>query len=362
MIDSHLVQQIAWEIKRSNEQVISFYRLMELALYHPQYGYYHRRQPKVGKAGDFFTSVSVGAPFAYGVAEQVYRRLPNQSVALVEWGAGDGTLMKQVLHFLERRKVPIDQLTVFLLETSDYHQDLARQQLVDTPYPTRYIRQLNEIPVSDYAIIYSNELLDAFPVRRYRLKRGILEECYVALNSQGEFEEKYLPVKGHMRAQMEENGWLPVEEGVCFEYSPQIKPWLLEIEHWLHQGYVMTIDYGGTIKQIQEKQVGTIRYYYQHKQIKEPYEHLGEIDMTSDVPFDYLLREGQNLGWQTDFYGSQARFLIDAGILDMLSEGAVNDPFSVEAKQRRMITQLIHPEAMGERFQVLIQKKSARDI
>src|SRR3954469_72714 len=105
-----LVEVIAQEIAHCGP--IPFARFMELALYAPGLGYYERQFDQIGRSGDFYTSVSVGALFGELLAFQFMRWLAplsqTNSVQIVEAGAHGGQLARDILTALKRGGAPLD--------------------------------------------------------------------------------------------------------------------------------------------------------------------------------------------------------------------------------------------------------------
>ncbi|MGL5509942.1 MAG: SAM-dependent methyltransferase, partial [Microcoleaceae cyanobacterium] len=101
----HLLQIIYEKIKNHPQQRITFAEYMELALYQPEYGYYtDQSKQKIGKKGDFITSVHWGKDFAELLAKQFYQMWQilgeNQPFHLVEMGAGQGILADQICQYI----------------------------------------------------------------------------------------------------------------------------------------------------------------------------------------------------------------------------------------------------------------------
>src|SRR5699024_2352902 len=181
-MDRSLIVQILREIKADPQQRISFRRYMELALYHPHLGYYRRPLPKIGKERDFYTSPKVGEVFGWSLAQAMARMVdtfpPDTPWLLIEAGAGDGTLAQQVIQSLaEQEQLPA---AFYLIESSHYHRTQLEELAGRCPVPLRLVNGVAEIPDGKPAILYSNELLDAFPVHRVTSDQGALRELYVA--------------------------------------------------------------------------------------------------------------------------------------------------------------------------------------
>jgi SAM-dependent MidA family methyltransferase len=205
------------------------------------------------------------------------------------------------------------------------------------------------------AIVYSNELLDAFPVHRITRKHGEIYEIYVT-EDKGKLVETLVPLSNPEIVQYLKQFAIELREGQVIEVHLQAKHWLKCVAEWMNQGWILSIDYGGTMRELlaEERQKGTLRGFFRHQLTYDWYDRPGEIDLTSHVPFEALIRWGEEFGLKKEFYGTQASFLIEAGILDFYPS-SVRDPFSSEGKRVRIIQQLLY--GMGEAFQVLLQRK-----
>nr|MDA8353814.1 SAM-dependent methyltransferase [Bacillota bacterium] len=242
-MDRSLIVQILREIKADPQQRISFRRYMELALYHPHLGYYRRPLPKIGKEGDFYTSPKVGEVFGWSLAQAMARMVdtfpPDTPWLLIEAGAGDGTLAQQVIQSLaEQEQLPA---AFYLIESSHYHRTQLEELAGRCPVPLRLVNGVAEIPDGKPAILYSNELLDAFPVHRVTSDQGALRELYVA--QEGE-KSALTEVSGPLsRPELEsyfrELKW-QLPEGWTAEVPLDALEWLEEVGGWLEKGYLIT--------------------------------------------------------------------------------------------------------------------------
>ncbi|MEW6306692.1 MAG: SAM-dependent methyltransferase [Verrucomicrobiota bacterium] len=162
-----LTDIIRAEIQRSGP--IPFARFMELALYHPEHGYYETPRP-IGRRGDFYTSVSVGPVFgellAFHFAE-ILAALPHPTLQLAEAGAHDGRLALDILsHLQQHRPELLPRLQYWILEPSPRRTDTQRATLHAFAEHLRWFADWTQLPHPVTGIIFSNELLDAFPVHR----------------------------------------------------------------------------------------------------------------------------------------------------------------------------------------------------
>jgi SAM-dependent MidA family methyltransferase len=362
MSDS-LLAGLIQEIESTRRRAIAFPRFMEQALYHPVWGYYAKEQTKLGKKGDFFTNAHVGDLFGKVLsrffADWLKRNQIRSRWTIVEWGAGDGRIAEQFAQGLMEQGFSPEAISFYLIETSPYHRRLLEERFSSSPVGFQTVSRLSDIPARPFSFIYSNELVDAFPVHRIKKDQGRWTEAYVTtMNRKPYLKEEWLPLSEDSPVRQQMESWLrKLKEGQEMEICLAARDWLREIAGWMEQGVLVTIDYGGTGEQLLQKGK-TIRAYQAHRICHDLYSDPGEKDLTYDVNFSHLIEWGREAGFTGEQLWSQSRFLIQAGVFDWLPEAPGRDPFGEDAKRVRAIKQLIHPETMGEAFQVLIQTKS----
>lgn len=303
-----LIEEIRREIQRSGGR-ITFERFMDLALYHPQHGYYTSGKAKIGKAGDFFTSVSVGPLFGRILARQFQQWGVDE---VVEFGGHRGQLRDDVL-------AAAPELNYRVVEVGD------------------------ELPERITGCVFSNEFLDALPVHRIVGDR----EVYVT----GDFTEALGPLS---------DSRLPrLPEGYRSECNLRALDWLEGIARRLERGYVLTIDYGFEREEYfaPHHKDGHLQCYYRHRKSGNPYEHIGEQDITAHVEFTSLIEHGKKFGLEPALFTDQSHFLLQIGEAEIAE--IVERTGGQLSKDRAAIHQLIHPGHMGRAFKVLIQRKTA---
>ncbi len=355
-----LQQVMKDEMRHSPMKAIPFVRWMELQLYHPKWGYYQQEHSILGKQGDFFTSAHVGDLFGRTLSRAFLPLVPSSEWVLVEVGPGDGRLAEQVVSGLLEQGVTPEEIELFLVETSPYLQRLQQQRLEKYPIRCSWARRVSDLPRRPFSLIYSNELVDAFPVHRIRMEQGELKEIYVTYD---EDSDSFKEVSGslstdQLRRYIDEFA-IQLYERQAIEINLQAYHWLEEVANWMEKGYLFTIDYGGEIEEIitPDRKNGTIRFYQKHQLLSDPYSAIGKADVTSHVCFTSLIHWGEQLGLKKLKFQTQAAFLLESGILNLCTELTNLDPFSPAGKQRRAIQQLLHPYGMGEVFRVLLQAK-----
>lgn len=336
-----LTEYIRREIEQSDSQSISFYRFMELSLYHPKWGYYSRPKKRFGKTGDFFTNAQVGTLFGKILGKKFAhirsQYLNSEKWAIIEMGAGEGQIMSGLISYFHENGIgPVDFYVV------EHNIDQLKTGQV------KKVHSLSDIPPYPFAILYSNELVDAFPVYRVQKRSGKLHEIHIRWDSQKSKFQEIL----HEELTPELTAWASeyeakLMEGQICEINLDAQQWLKEITAWLNQGYLLTIDYGGETEENLIRREGTLRYFQKHRLVSNHDFLPGQVDMTSNVDFRLLRTWGEELGFKTDFYGTQTSFLLSIDFA----------PLVTTFQSQKEFKQLFHPDGMGEMFKVLVQKK-----
>ncbi len=346
---------------------IPFSQFMEWCLYHPEYGYYQGEGIRIGKDGDYYTSPCVHPLFGGMVAKQLFQMaemMAEEKFQVIEMGSGRGFLCQDILDWA-KKKIPhfFNRLKYTLLETSS--QLLREQKERLRPYEAEGIVdwmgietfEKGEDPIR--GCFLSNELVDAFPVHQVVVDHGQLKEVYVT-HHKGQLQEVINePSDPALLSYFEEMG-IRLQEGQRAEVNLRALDWMEKVERFLAKGFVLTVDYGYLAEELYapHRRDGTLLCYYRHQTSPNPYEHLGEQDITSHVNFTALIKKGEEVGLRFAGLVPQYRFLIALGILqemDFLGQ----DLSELEGlKMRLSLMNLIEPEAgMGEIFKVLIQHK-----
>ncbi len=362
-----LVTLIRDKIKQSEVAMIPFAEFMELALYHPELGYYPAKRAKVGKAGDFYTSATVHPVFAETLADaaiELLRASGFELPTLVEIGGGTGYLMKHLLTRIYAAAPDLWQRLRFIsVESSPYHRCLQQEALRGLKLEKQWFASVEEAAnaLSIDGVVLSNEWLDAYPVHLIERVGGHIQEVGVGWNeAEMSFCEGFLPevteqVAAYLAAEQPK-----LAEGMRAEVNCGMKQAIAHVSGMLRQGYVLTIDYGDEEAALYHpsRKRGTLMCYYRHQAHDNPYIHVGEQDITAHVNFSLLMRWGSAVGLEPLILLRQDEFLIRCGILTRLQQHTDRDPFTSEAMRRnRAIQQLILPGGMGGVFRVLVQSK-----
>jgi len=341
---------------------ITFKEFMKLALYHPEYGYYTARQSQLGKVGDFYTSVHVsplfGAMMGRQIAEVFNILSCPPSFIVTEFGAGDGALAYDILTWLEKEHQDCFQtLTYQIVEISPELRKKQAEALKDYLPRIKWVdsETLEQAPFE--GVILSNELIDALPVHLAKFSQGQWLEAWVSVDSQGKLTQQWEEASQDFSNYFKLLDWYP-KEGQVVEVNFGALKWLDTVSKALKKGIVITIDYGYLAQELEQPHRfdGTLLCYHQHKVVKDPFVNLGEQDMTSHANFTALMKQGEKNRLKTCGFMTQAKFLLNLGIMDVVESMSKKDPQEAR-KQILAVKKLAFPEGMGEIFKVLIQHK-----
>ncbi len=348
----------------------SFAWFMQQALYHPQHGYYSSDRAAIGRQGDFFTNVSVGPLFGQLLAAQfteIWERLtsrdsPRQQKSgkfiIVEQGAHHGHFARDVLETV-RRSSPefFADLRYRIVEASPVLQGRQFHTLGEFADRVEWRGSLDELEPF-VGIHFSNELLDSMPAHLLvsRIQgdgspRWL--EKFVALHGD-QFEFVDGPVADSTLQSLAEK--LPAHaEGYETEINAAALDWIDKLSAKLVRGYVMTIDYGFPFAEFYApyRSSGTLQVRAQHRSLASPFERVGCADITAHVDWTSLVNRAEARGLRVHGFTDQHHFI--TGIVSEL----LRDEFEqgANAKTKRALKTLIHPEMLGRAFQVLALEK-----
>ena len=338
-----------------------FARFMELALYHPKFGYYEKEASQVGRQGDFVTSVSVGAAFGQLLAYRFAKWLEaiDGPVQVVEAGAHDGTLAGDILEWLAANDEPLfARLRYVITEPSAKRQSWQAKRLAKFDAQLEWRDSLAGAP-EIRGVIFCNELLDAFPVNRIgwsKAERGWFEWavdwrdgafCWEPIDGGGAAWRSLLPAWPSALLDV-----LP--DQYTTELSPQANAWWRAAADQLAVGKLIALDYGHGPDDwpAANQPDGTVRGYRCQKLVDDVLTDPGEQDLTAHANFGLAKQSGEAAGLQTELFTSQERFL-NGAFAEMLQSA----PALGQAMDVRQLQALTHPAHMGRPFRVLVQSR-----
>ncbi len=355
-----LAELLAERIRRDGP--LPFADYMRECLYHPVHGYYSKAEST--RFADYYTSVDVHPVFGRLLARQFAEMWEHlgcpAEFMLVEVGAGAGRLAGSILDFCEVQLTSFYQALHYIaVERSAARCEQAArnsQRHTGAGHFTSSIEIPARIPSG---CLFSNEWIDALPVHRVVVDGGVLKEIFVNF-SDGQFVNNLAPLSTCAIREYFATQGVNLHEGQHAEVCLEACGWITAVGRRLERGFVLTIDYGHSAADLfdDHHMRGTLLAYRNHRATEEYYSWPGEVDLTAHVNFTALELWGRRVGLETAGLTSQTAFLLALGQANEFAD--LYDDGQIEAERLRgrlQLKTLIHPEGMGERFQVLIQQK-----
>jgi SAM-dependent MidA family methyltransferase len=343
--------------------VIGFDAWMRLALYAPGLGYYSAGAAKLGAEGDFITAPEVSSLFSRCLARQTAEILQSTGGDVLELGAGSGRMAADLL--VELAAIDALPARYRILEVS---ADLAqRQRTRIAQLPAQLagrVEWLDRWPSDGMrGVVLANEVLDAMPVERFRLRgeAGAQRVCAlgVALDGEGfrwretdatpELDQAVQDILRSIRA--------PLPDGYVSELCLSFQPWMASLAAHLENGVALLIDYGLPRAQLYhpERMDGTLRCHFRHRAHDDPFINVGLQDITAWVDFTRVADAADAAGLAVLGFTTQAAFLIGAGIGSLLTTEMelAGEDVRRQAQLAGEARRLMLPGEMGEVFKVI---------
>jgi SAM-dependent MidA family methyltransferase len=355
-----LVELLAERIQRFGP--LTFADYMRECLYHPTYGYYSKAEAT--RFADYYTSVDVHPIFGRLLARQFAEMWENlgrpEEFTLVEAGAGVGRLALHILDFCASKLSDFYRALKYVaVERSASRREQIAGRLKQHAEAGQATVSA-EIPLHNSAgCLFSNELVDALPVHRVVLQGGAPREIFVGFK-EGRFAEHIAELSTCAITEYFAAMGITLHEGHQAEVGLEACDWITEVGRRLERGYVLTIDYGHRATELfdDHHMRGTLLAYQDHLTTENYYASPGQQDLTAHVNFTALETWGKRSGLEISGFTSQTAFLLALGqrneFADLHDDGETETD---RVRARLQLKTLIHPEGMGERFQVLIQEK-----
>ena len=348
--------------KIRSANTISFSTFMADALYHETHGYYASESPRVGKKGDFMTSVSVGNVFGTILARRIleyWKQLNKpEDFCIVEMGANNAELCIDIVEELSHTTLA-DSFCYHIIEPQKQLRKKQQQALSQAQRKVVTIHQSIEAIGQTVGVFLSNELFDAFPVERIRYSDKKWHQLHVSSDGES-FHEVWQPilVSTELHTFVDSLG-TDFPDGYTTEYCPDVSDFLNPINTLLTTGLVITIDYGFPRSHFYDPSRidGTLQTYYQHQKTNNPSRLIGEQDITAHVNFTQLASLFQHLGFKLFDFSPQHRYLTSHGKEWLIGLEKNFNAESVEfIKQFQTLT---HPSMLGQHFHVLEMTKNS---
>jgi SAM-dependent MidA family methyltransferase len=336
---------------------ISFRDFMEMALYYPGAGYYTSAGDKIGKHGDFYTSpyfTSIFGEMLGRQLEEMWQVLGKKEFTVVEYGAGTGSLCRDILNQLKNNEELYDKLHYCIIEKSPVMREKEKTILREK---VSWYDTIQDIPAITGCIL-SNEVVDNFSVHQVVMEEELME---VFVGYDNGFVELLKPASKELKDYLAQlNVRLP--NGFRTEINLQAIDWIKEIAAALKKGFVLTIDYGYPSSELYsgDRSSGTLVCFNKHHTNYLPYSNIGEQDITAHVNFSALCHWGFQNGLESCGFTDQAHFLRALGLVNHLKEMEERGKFNQASDQEKAFLIQTFLMDMGSKFKVLIQHKGVQ--
>ena len=355
---------------------ITFAHFMQACLYSPHGGFYSFRGNRIST--HFGTSPTSHPVFGALIArqlEQMWHLLGDPPVFhVIEVGSGDGALAQSIVHACRRMAPRLAQVLYYVaadyeprwLQSPDHTFDWDNGT-GDWMSPSRQDAILGVQRVKTEGLrafrnvvgcILCNELIDNFPVHRFAIQGGRVKEVFVTSAGGTLTEVLDEPSSPRIEERLTSLG-LSLTEGYRGEVNLAMEDWTGQLSRALDRGFILTIDYGQLATDLYSLQnhQGTLVCYHRHVVSSDPYQHIGQQDITCQVDFTSLMRLGDRHGLATVGYALQSQFLTNLGFSSFLDALQTQGLSAARTALSRMaMMTLVDPDEYGD-FKVLAQAK-----
>jgi SAM-dependent MidA family methyltransferase len=333
----------------------SFAWFMEQVLYHPLHGYYSSGRAAIGRGGDYFTNVSVGPLFGQLLAAQfaeIWERLGRiDNFTILEQGAHHGEFARDVLSAAGKDSF-FEKLRYQIIEPFSILQARQSETLREFEEKVSWATSLSEVDPF-VGVHFSNELLDSMPVHLIVSTGRGWREKFVAIERDKFVFVDQAIVHPALKVQVAK---LP-ERAAGYETEVNLAAldWIDNLPTKLMGGYVIAIDYGFARDEFYapHRTSGTLQVRAQHRHLASPLEQIGHADISAHLDWTSLAEHAEERGLGVHGFTDQHHFI--TGILSELPREEVEK--TADAKAKRALQTLLHPEMLGRAFQVLALEK-----
>ena len=371
---------------------ITFAQFMQTCLYSPHGGFYSSRGTRISTHfGTSPTSHPVFGALLARQLEQMWHLLGDPPVFhVIEVGSGDGALAQAIVHACWRMAPRLAQVLYYV--AADYeprwlhspdHTFAWDNGTGDGMFPSRRDALLGVQRVKTEGLrafrnvvgcILCNELIDNFPVHRFAIQGGRVKEVFVTSAGGHLTEVLDEPSSPRIEERLTSLGLFPatasaegrqlngapsLPEGYRGEVNLAMEDWTGQLARVLDRGFILTIDYGQLATDLYSLQnnQGTLVCYHRHVVSSDPYQHIGQQDITCQVDFTSLMRLGDRHGLATVGYALQSQFLTNLGFSSFIEALQTQSLSAARTALSRMaMMALVDPEEYGD-FKVLAQAK-----
>jgi len=352
----------------SQQGPVTFRDWMAAALYDERDGYYCRadRIPQ-GRAGDYRTAPETSPLFAATFAFYFSKLFADLKwppcLTIFESGAGNGEFAHGVLTSLGKDSPEVFAVINYVIdEVSPAARHRAAERLADFSDRVTFRRLVDIDQPAAAGIVFSNEVIDAFPVHRVIKRDSNLRELCVALNQNSDFVWLQCDLEESVAEYCERAG-INLSEGQIAEINLDAEQFVARAAGLLDRGYVVTVDYGAERNDLlsdPNRHQGTLRSFRRHQLIDDVLAAPGEQDLTTTIDWTQIEETGDRFGLRTLRLEQLDQFLLGQGLISLLMEMTTSTRDSAEALRLTTSSrELILPTGLAASFQVCVQERVA---
>jgi SAM-dependent MidA family methyltransferase len=327
---------------------LSFHDFVELALYHPEFGYYMQH---AHPEADYITSPHLSPVFAATLARLVREfssRAGDAMSTVVDIGCGDGSLIHSLYLECVGHAAPI----------RFYGVDRSVERINIKDPALHFVQTIDEVPRDGAHLLFANELFDAFPFARLVQRDEHLHELWVT-DREGQLDWTEHEASGPYEDYFAARG-IELENGQFADVSLEWAGYYGDLCRFVARGAIVTFDYGFPQDQLFHSRIrrfGTAASYRAHRVTRDLLRSPGDQDITAHINFTDLIHAGEESGFATLFFDRQAKFLLALGAAE--HPLIQSEPTSVESlQQKEAARRLVLPDGIGEDIRVLVQARS----
>jgi SAM-dependent MidA family methyltransferase len=333
---------------------IPFSEFMQHCLYEPGLGYYAGGSTKLGAEGDFVTAPEISELFGRTLAHQVSEVLRQSAFTVTEFGAGSGRLAGQLLAELNRLDLPAVRYRIVEVSANlRARQEIHLRQAA--PDWFEQIEWLDRLPDDLSGVLIANEVLDAMPVELVTKSEEGWRVRGVSQDAMGQFAFADRPPSAQLASSIE--AYIPqpslLSPGYTTELGLIAQGFVATVCERIRAGAFFLVDYGFPRHEFYHPQrhEGTLMSHYRHFAHSQVLERVGLQDVTAHVDFSAIAAAGTGTGALLLGYTSQANFLMNCGIADLILGQPENAGDWL--RQTNAVQRLVSEAEMGELFKVL---------
>ncbi len=339
---------------RARGGAVRFRDFMELALYHPERGYYAAGPVRTGRGGDFLTAPTASPWYGRIVARIVTRIAAVMGpMRFVDVAAGDGSLLEVVCESTVGGAVG----EAVAVERSA----VRRRELASRLPGVAVVAEAADIPASPSpTVLHACELYDALPVHRAVMRGGELRELWVEVTADGGIGWRERPAPPELEAYFEIHG-VALADGQVAEASLTAGATHRRLLSAAAEGVCLVLDYGYPATRLYDPRGrlgGSLTTFTRHRFGRDPFQAPGEQDLTAHVNWHDLRHAASDVGWHEVALLPLAELMVRGGLADELDARGLGmeaelDAATVAARQE--VKRLLDPDGMGSDLKALVQ-------